>query len=99
LTKLAKIRHFANHASHILNACIHERIDLMSVHELEPSVADMVYEGMGRFREERMGWAPCVGQPNYFFIMVAGDVHGIHAGEAVQESPASGNDSVQWISE
>ena len=70
----------------------------MPVHELEPSVADVPHKGMGYPGKERMGWVRRACQPHHILIVIAGDIHGVHAGETIQESPAPGDNVVEWIS-
>ena len=71
----------------------------MPVHELEPSAADVPHEGVGYSGKKWMGRVCCVRPSDHILIMVAGDIHSVHVGEAVQESLAPGDNAVERVPE
>jgi hypothetical protein len=71
----------------------------MPVHELESAVADAPHEGVGDPGEEGVGWILCVCPAHHLLIMIAGDIHRIHVGEAIQKSPAPIYNAGEWIAQ
>jgi hypothetical protein len=99
LMKLQKVGNRANHASDALDVRVDEGVDFMAVHELESLVADFLNKGMRHPCEEWVGWSVCIDQVGNIFVMVAGYVYGLHAGEAIQKASTSGDDTVERTAE